>query len=47
MIVVEQLPDLDAATCRAALVAPKPDVANEFSLATTAAAYREFIEDLL
>jgi hypothetical protein len=47
MVVVEQLPDLDAAACRAALTAPRPDVAREFSLAATAAAYRDFLVGLV
>ena len=47
MVVVERLPDLDAAACRAALIAPKLDVAGEFSLATTAGTYRDFLIGLL
>ena len=47
MVVVERLPDLDAAACHAALIAPKLDVAGEFSLATTAGAYRDFLVGLL
>jgi hypothetical protein len=47
MVVVQRLPDLDAATCLAALIATRRDVAHEFSLATTAAAYRDFLVSVL
>ncbi len=47
MVVVERLPDLDAAACRAALAAASPDVADAFSPETTAAAYRDFLVGLL
>jgi hypothetical protein len=47
MVVVQRLPDLDAATCRAALTAPRDDIADEFRLATTATAYRDFLVSVL
>jgi hypothetical protein len=47
MIVVQRLPDLDVAACRTALVAPSRDLTREFSLATTASAYRDFLVSLL
>lgn len=47
MVVVQRLPDLDAAACRSALDAPSPDVADHFSLAATSAACRDFLVGVL